>query len=230
MLLLLKDHSVLKISENGFCQIRDFDRLPFALRRENITFPDFVEWVSNRSLSVGRSHAKAVLNSLGLSQTNRYAVCLACRGVSLEDAYWIRQEGDERCWKDVNLFHNELSLFLTELALSGENTHQNRGEKMVKSRLFTSEDVSLVTFEEFSLFCEHYGLNPYEQAVNIDSTAYLRMQIGDCLLNNDARYGQNWGFFMDNHTGKMSCPDYLEEDRWQQVLARARRLMTRQAT
>ncbi len=39
MLLLQKDSPVLNISENGSCQILDFDRLPFALRREGVTFP-----------------------------------------------------------------------------------------------------------------------------------------------------------------------------------------------
>lgn len=296
MFLMLKDCPVLRIWDSGVCEILDLHRLPFALRREGVTFPEFVEWASNRSLSIGRSHAKAVLNSLGLSQTNRYQVCRACRGVSLEDAYWIHQEGDEKGWKDVNLFHNELSLFVAELALSGSNTCQAApgrravlesvperrlrihtpelttlgvsakgwirgedglylhktgryevpasqildclgishiayeisgeeeirdylseerkdwiegvGEKMVKSRIFTSEDISLVTFEEFSVFCGHYGLNPYEQAVEIDRRAYLEMQIGDYILNNDDRHGQNWGFFMDNDTGKIvgACP------------------------
>ncbi len=313
--LMLKNHPVLEITENGVCQIQDFDRLPFGLRRENITYPDFVEWASNRSLSAGRSHAKAVLNFLGLSQTNHYSVCLACRGVSLEDAYWIQQEGDEKHWEDVNLFHNELSLFLTELALSGINSRQRLpekksvfeflpqrklkihtpelttlgvsakgwirekdglylhkigryeipasqildclgiphivyeesgqeikenflsrerrewlegvGEKMVKSRLFTSEDISLVTFEEFSVFCEHYGLNPYELAGNIDRTAYLQMWIGDYLINNDDRHGQNWGFFMDNHTGKITetCP-LFDHDRG---FSSARRVMSQTA-
>lgn len=295
MLLLLKDRPVLKISETGSCQILDLDRLPFGLRREGITFPEFVEWAGNRALSIGRSHAKAILNSLGLSQTNRYAVCKACRGVSLEDAYWIRQEGDQKEWKDVNLFHNDLSLVLTELALSGSNSRQGAlernsvfellperklkihtpelttlgvsakgwireggdfylhktgkyeipasqildclglphivyevsgeeirdylseerkdwldgvGEKMVKSRLFTNEDLSLVTFEELVIFCGYYGLNPYEQAVEIDRRAYLQMQVADYVLNNDDRHGQNWGFFMDNNTGKITgaCP------------------------
>ena len=66
---------------------------------------------------------KRILNSLRLSQTNRFAVCKACRGLSLGDSYWIRQEGDEKRWEEVNLFHNPLSLFVTELSLSGTNIH-----------------------------------------------------------------------------------------------------------
>ena len=77
MQLLLKDIPLLDIGENGTCTILDFDRLPFSLRKENITFIDFIEWASNRTLSIGRSFAKEILNALRLSQTNRYAVCKA---------------------------------------------------------------------------------------------------------------------------------------------------------
>ena len=117
MLLLLKDAPVLQIRDNGECRILDLDRLPFALRRENVTFVEFMEWASNRTLSIGRSYAKEILNTMRLPQSNRYAVCKACRGLSLEDAYWICEEGDEKNWSKVNLFQNPLSLFVTEISL-----------------------------------------------------------------------------------------------------------------
>lgn len=287
MLLLLKDAPVLQIRDNGECRILDFDRLPFALRRENVTFVEFMEWASNRTLSIGRSYAKEILNTMRLPQSNRYAVCKACRGLSLEDAYWICEEGDEKNWSEVNLFQNPLSLFVTEISLSGRTIyHQNVareqgnihtpelttlgtsakgwirkegrmflhkvgkyeipaseilsalqishisyeisrkedislylskersewiesvGEKMVCSELFTSEETSLVTFEEFKIFCEFYGLNAYQEAKKIDREFYLKMQIADYILNNNDRHEQNWGFFMENSSGKIIgyCP------------------------
>lgn len=287
MQLLLKDKPILEVKENGQCSILEFDYLPFALRKENITLADFMEWASNRTLSIGRSYAKEILNTLRLSQSNRYAVCLACCGLSLEDSYWIRQDGDGRTWEDVNLFRNPLSLFVTEVSLSGRNHYykvdvqvnhtihtpelttlgasakgwvrhqdgmhlhkvgkyeipaseildaleiehipymisldeeiqfylsderkewiQGVGEVMVHSKLFTDEEVSLVTFEEFAIFCRNYGLNPYEEAKNVDREFYLKMQIADYILNNNDRHEQNWGFFMENVTGKLTgfCP------------------------
>ena len=113
MRLMLKDSPLLEIDENGACQILDFERLPFALRKQRITLVDFVEWASGRTLSIGRSYAKEILNSLRLSQKNRYAVCKACRGLSLEDSYWILQEGDDKKWAEVNFFDNPFSLFIT---------------------------------------------------------------------------------------------------------------------
>lgn len=291
MQLMLKDDPVLHISENGACQALEFDRLPFALRKEPVTYMDFVDWAAGRTLSISRSHAKEIMNSLGLSQSNSLRVCLACRGLSLTDSYWIRQPQDPRTWAEINLFQNELSFFLTELALSGTNTNQSRpkqnelyealpkkslrihtpelttmgasakgwirqkdglylykvgknevaasqmldvlkiphiayffsaeeetaaylsperklwldgtGERLVKSRLFTNEDTALVTFEEFVIFCEAYGLNPWQEARAIDREAYLQMQVADYILNNDDRHQQNWGFLMENSSGKL---------------------------
>lgn len=64
MRLMLKDSPLLEIDENGACQILDFERLPFALRKQRITLVDFVEWASGRTLSIGRSYAKEILNRL----------------------------------------------------------------------------------------------------------------------------------------------------------------------
>ena len=287
MQLLLKDRPLLTIHDNGTCEIIDFDHLPFALRRDPVTFVEFIEWASSRTLSMGRSYAKEILNALRLSQTNRYAVCRACRGLSLEDSYWLRQEDDCQTWETVNLFRNPLSLFITELSLSGRNIHyvknagepgnihtpelttlgasakgwvrrngqlylhkvgryeipadqilealsiphihyqvssdeeihsylsQERkewitgvGDAVVHSRLHTTEDTAMVTFEEFKIFCGFYGLNPYSEAAGIDRKFYLQMQIADYLLNNNDRHEQNWGFFMENATGRLTgyCP------------------------
>lgn len=287
MQLLLKDTPVLEIEDDGICVVLDFERLPFAIRKERVTYSEFVEWAMNRTLSLGRSYAKEILNTLRLSQNNRYAIFKACRGLSLEDSYWVKQDGDYQCWKDVNLFYNSLALFVTEVSLSGRNKQfkvdvdirqnihtpelttlgasakgwirhkdgiylhkvgkyelpaceildvlgiehisyresteneiklylsnerkewiQGVGEAIVNSKLFTSEDVALVTFEEFSNFCSIYGLNPYDEARKINPEAYLKMQIADYILNNNDRHEQNWGFLMDNQTGKLIgyCP------------------------
>lgn len=287
MQLLLRDKVLLEVYDNGICNVLDFERLPFALRKQDITLADFIEWASNRTLSIGRSYAKEILNSLRLSQTNRYAVCKACRGLSLEDSYWIRQDGDGKTWEEVNLFHNPLTLFITEISLSGRNVRHpvdissksqihtpelttlgasakawirrenglylhkvgkyeipagqildaldirhipyrvsaaeeidfylseerkswidGVGEVIVNSRLFTTEETAMVTFEEFKIFCEAYGLNAYQEAEKIDRASYLQMQIADYILNNNDRHEQNWGFFMENASGKIIdyCP------------------------
>lgn len=41
MQLLLKDRVLLEVYDNGICKVMDFDHLPFALRKRNITLADF---------------------------------------------------------------------------------------------------------------------------------------------------------------------------------------------
>lgn len=243
--LMQKDFPALAITENGECKILDFYKLPFGLRREGVTFPDFVEWASNRTLSMGRSYAKEILNTLRISQTNRYEVCLVCRGLSLDTGKklqihtpelttlgvsakaWIRG-ADGSLWLHKTGKYELPSSQILEVLLiphiSYEESSEEElwdylsderrgwldgvGEKMVKSCLFTNPDLSMVTFEEFSAFCGAYGRNPYEEALRVDRRAYLQMQIADYILNNDDRHGQNWGFFVENDSGKITgfCP------------------------
>lgn len=306
MQLLLKDDVLLEIQEDGFCKVLDFDRLPLMLRKENVIFEDFVKWASNRILPIWRCFAKQILYVLRLPVRNPHEVCMACRGLSLNDSYWIRQEEEYVTWKEVNLFQNVFPAFVTEVSLSGKNVYNQmegmqgiytpelttaganakgwirRGEKlylhktgryeipaanilsaleirhigyelsdegeigrylskerrqwlietkevMVNSELFTSENTSFVTFEEFKIFCEDKGWNPLKKVREIDHKAYLQMQIADYILNNNDRHCQNWGFMMDNQTGKLMClcplfdHDYTfceNQELWSQKLIR----------
>ena len=99
----------------------------------------------------------------------------------------------------------EISSYLSE---ERKEWIESVGEAVVNSELFTSEHISLVTFEEFRLFCSYYGMNPYSEAEKMDREFYLKMQIADYILNNIDRHEQNWGFLMDNETGKLTgfCP------------------------
>ena len=53
-------------------------------------------------------------------------------GLSLEDSYWIRQDEDEKTWEEVNLFQNPLSLFVTEISLSGRTIYHQEEAKARK--------------------------------------------------------------------------------------------------
>ena len=48
----------------------------------------------------------------------------------------------------------------------------------------------------------------HDEARKINPEIYYKMQIADYILNNNDRHEQNWGFLMDNQTGKIVsfCP------------------------
>ncbi len=76
-------------------------------------------------------------------------------------------------------------------------------ERVVKCRLIASEERSMVSFEDFQIFCQENGRNAFADVLSLDREHYLQMQIADYILNNIDRHGANWGFFMDNETGRL---------------------------
>ena len=79
------------------------------------------------------------------------------------------------------------------------------GERVVKCELVTSEDYSMVNFEDYQMYCENHGKNAYQETVKLDKKHYLEMQVADYILNNVDRHTANWGYLMDNATGKLLC-------------------------
>ena len=80
---------------------------------------------------------------------------------------------------------------------------QALGERVVKCRLIASEERSMVNFEDFQMYCQENGANAFDEALELDRLHYLEMQIADYILNNIDRHGANWGFFMNNETGRL---------------------------
>lgn len=76
-------------------------------------------------------------------------------------------------------------------------------ERVVKCRLIASEERSMVNFEDFQMYCQEKGKNVFDEALELDRLHYLEMQIADYILNNIDRHGANWGFFMNNETGRL---------------------------
>lgn len=275
-LLMLKDTAVLKIGENGECNILNYDLLPISIRRKDLTINHFyMDWVYGRAMPMGRSNAKDILSTLQVAQ-NPAKICFASYAVSLTDCYWVKEDEDAITWSEISPYRNKLSKELASVALYGSSsmrlgkiytpelvtqgvnakcwvkennniymykiakseiaaseildtlgiTHvtyetadnltvespderirleyiESINEKIVKSKLIATEDISLVSFEDFRLMAEREQLNAFELAKTINRHAYFEMQIADYILNNPDRHSQNWGFFMDNHTGKI---------------------------
>lgn len=120
MYLMAKDEPVLKI-EDGKCQVLRLELLPFSIRKEHVSLEDFYgNWMNERAIQLSRTNSKMILNSLRVSQTNAYAICKACHGLSLTDMYWFKDEEDKITWSDINLFKNDISKGMASTALVGD--------------------------------------------------------------------------------------------------------------
>lgn len=77
------------------------------------------------------------------------------------------------------------------------------GEALVKCPILTSEDTAMVSFEDFSIYCDRYNINPYDWMSAHYPKEYAEMQVMDYLLANNDRHEENWALYMDNTSGKI---------------------------
>lgn len=80
---------------------------------------------------------------------------------------------------------------------------EQAGEAVVKSKIITSEDVSIINWEDFAIYCERHDINPYKEAYKYFGDQYDTMQVADYILANDDRHIGNYGFMVDNASGQI---------------------------
>ena len=97
----------------------------------------------------------------------------------------------------------EVESYVDELHL--EKIKKN-GEQIVKSKLITSEDISIVSWEDFAVCCDRNHINPYGYMNHNFEKEYYSMIVADYILGNEDRHTANYGFFVDNKTGKIIRP------------------------
>ena len=78
------------------------------------------EWWSSRSIPSSRSGIRDVLESLGIFDAK--LLLTRSMGLSLSDQYWVRPEGGDFRWDDVNFFDNIFSDDIGDLLMGGKTS------------------------------------------------------------------------------------------------------------
>lgn len=124
---------VAAVSTFGQVQIFNQQFLPYDIyleesdefedRINNLT--NFYHWCASRVLSLDRTYAKEIMNSLGVSQAltdqDRAQIALSYHCVSLNDVYWVRAVGEAVTFAEVNLYDNPLNEAIIPLPLKGKH-------------------------------------------------------------------------------------------------------------
>jgi hypothetical protein len=90
--------------------------LPFGLTP---TDDGLWRWLATRAIPQNRRFADVLCRTLGMSSNDRSQILTICRGLSLNDSYWICAQGDDSSFNDVNLFDNGFSSVLAAVAYTG---------------------------------------------------------------------------------------------------------------
>lgn len=67
----------------------------------------FNTWWTDRSIPASRSGIREALETLEIANTK--LLLIRCYGLSLSDQYWIKPEGNDLTWDDINFFHHPFS-------------------------------------------------------------------------------------------------------------------------
>ncbi len=76
-------------------------------------------WLKHRTIPKNRAFVNAFLSKCGLSANRPMDVITVCKGLSLNDSYWVTDKNDTRDFNHVNLYENRFSKILANIAFTG---------------------------------------------------------------------------------------------------------------
>lgn len=97
-------------------------------------------WLNRRTAPMGRHFMRDLMASLGLNMRDpdfhRKALAFS-KGLSLNDVYWVVSDDDDTVWEDCNLYSNEFSKSMAEIAFSGHGS-RSPGEVTTSPEMTTN--------------------------------------------------------------------------------------------
>ena len=90
--------------------------MPLDLER---TSEGIIRWLSKRVIPKNRTFVDQILKTLHLSHNDTKGIIDVCKGLSLNDSYWVVPEGFEGTFEAYNLYENRFSEILALVAYTG---------------------------------------------------------------------------------------------------------------
>lgn len=84
-----------------------------------LTDEGIIKWLEKRVIPKNRQFVDEILKTLGLSVNNTKGIIDVCKGLSLNDSYWVVPAGFEGKFADYNLYENRFSEALSLVAYTG---------------------------------------------------------------------------------------------------------------
>lgn len=169
----------------------DFSHLmPLDMERTN---EGVIKWLQRRVIPKNRTFVDEILKTLGLSHNDTKGIIDVCKGLSLNDSYWIVPEGFEGTFAQYNLYENRFSEMLALVAYTGAG--QSRQAFTTSPELTTSG-----MLPKAWRFIENAGIYLYKGGTSGASNAgrepyceYYASQIAEAMKLNAVHYDlENW--------------------------------------
>ena len=105
---------------------RDKALLPLDLQQE-ITAEKLESWLRHRTIPKKRAYVDSLLSAMGLSPNRPMDIIRLSKGLSLNDCYWVTEEGFDGSFEQCNLFDNRFSRILGQIAFTGHGSAHRPG-------------------------------------------------------------------------------------------------------
>ncbi|MCL2740147.1 MAG: HipA domain-containing protein [Oscillospiraceae bacterium] len=185
---------------------------------------DMVKWLYKRIIPKNREYVHQILTRLGLRYDDVIGIINTCKGLSLNDSYWVVPEDFEGNFAAYNLYENKFSEILSLIALTGRASSWNI--EYTTSPELTTNGMLPKTWRnvdgEITLFkggFDSKGLEPYNEfyawqiakAMGIDAIEYKIEEFKGVI-------GSSCKLFTDIDTAYVPMSYYLDEYNYDNVL------------
>lgn len=90
--------------------------LPLGMSAHNESLK---KWIKSRTIPSNRAYVQNFLSKLGLNEKDTKGIIDICKGLSLNDCYWIADESFSGKFDNINLYDNHFSRTLSYIAFTG---------------------------------------------------------------------------------------------------------------
>ena len=162
------------------------ESLPLDLE---LTGESLLRWLKHRSIPKNRAYVHAFLNKCGLNLNRPLNIIRVSKGLSLNDCYWVVEEGFEGTFSKYNLYDNRFSQILALIAFTGygsspRSTFASSPEFTTNGMLpkcWRRENGSIRLYKGGTTGASNTGYEPYSE--------YYSAQVAKALGVNAIDYG-----------------------------------------
>lgn len=143
----------------------------FPLDLAEVSGSGMESWIRHRSIPKNRAYVNTLLSSLGLSINRPLDIIGVSKGLSLNDCYWLKQEGSNDSFDTVNLYDNRFSRILGQIAFTGYGSSNVSG--LTSSPEFTTNgmlpkcwrriDGRILLYKGGTMGASNTGNEPYSE-------------------------------------------------------------------
>ena len=169
-------------------QIEEKNRkyLPIGM---DTTDEGLMKWLRSRIIPKNREYVDALLAKCGLSHSDTRGILRVCRVLSLNDSYWVVEDGFGGSFADYNLYEHDFVKVLSLIAYTGCGSSRARG--FLSSPEFTTSGMLRKGWRRMGgrIMLYKGGTSGAANAGNEPYSEYYAAQIAERMGLNHVAYG-----------------------------------------